>query len=262
VFPLPDPVLPLESRETITTSFLCYPLLLASGLAVFFFKENQKRFVRFHAWQSILFSATATILLLLSGLLTSLTSPKILPAFVVAVAADSILGFLSLAGWLVLMYTAWQGLYFKLPLFGTFADRLATDKQLYNVQQTSTVPGTTNLTIITENDKFTATMSYPLFFISGLITYFLGKNNRFIRFHALQSILFFVIILLVGLIALLCFTAPILVTPGIIISVILLTFLIAGWVLGMYHAFKGHYYKMPFIGSFVENIIKQDASLI
>jgi uncharacterized membrane protein len=255
-----------ESSETITTSFFCYSLLLASGLTVLLFKENQRRFVRFHAWQSTLFSATATILLLLFVPLTLATPPTMLLNFVFVIGADSILGFLTLTGWFVLMYNAWKGLYFKLPLFGTFADRLATGKPLYNVQQITTVPGTTNLATITENDKFMAMMSYSFFWVTGLITFFLGKKKRFIRFHALQSIFFFCIVMLACLIILPLknLELPLLqeITIAIVIYSVLFTFLIAGWGWGMYHAFKGHYYKMPFIGDYVENIIKQDTSLV
>lgn len=269
---------PPPSPEDNATSFFCYPLFLASGLSVLLFKENQSQHVRFHAWQSILFSAALCLVSLFCLLFTKAAIPEAItsasgkgrfiplgPWLIAAISTDAILSFVALIGWIILMYRTAKGSFYQLPLLGIVARRISYRKRTYNLQSLTTIPGTNTLTSLVENDKFMATMSYSFFFITGLITFFLGKNNRFIRFHALQSIFFFCIIMFTFFITIffLFQHPPTIVTIlAIIIGSILFTFLVAGWGLGMYHAFKGHYYKMPFVGGFVENIVRQDSSLV
>ena len=103
--------------------------------------------------------------------------------------------------------------------------------------------------------------------VAGLLTYILGfitgiiflviepyKNDKFVRFHAFQSI-FFNVALIVFWIAYMIVTSVLtFVTLGILAMVMgLLGLLIslailAYWIFLMYKAYNNEYYKIPFIG--------------
>ncbi|GCE10479.1 DUF4870 domain-containing protein [Tengunoibacter tsumagoiensis] len=98
---------------------LSYLLGWIGGL-VFLLTEKQNRFVRFNAWQSILFTGAMTIL----GIIVQVAE-AILPGFLVLVVS-CVWGLLLLAafvGWIICMVNAFQGKYFKLPVIGDYAER-------------------------------------------------------------------------------------------------------------------------------------------
>jgi uncharacterized membrane protein len=79
---------------------------------------RRQRFVRFHAWQSVL----------LWGMFSILTSVALLLSNVAAAMVFLVLGILAALAmlflWIVLTVKAWQGERFELPLFGSLAERL------------------------------------------------------------------------------------------------------------------------------------------
>lgn len=91
--------------------------------------------------------------------------------------------------------------------------------------------------------------------ILGLLCYLLGilaiifwlteKRNKFIRFHAIQSVLFnltyFFIVFIVALI-----------DPYAMLSLVWFLIFIL-WVVLMYKAYKGEKYKLPVIGDYAES---------
>ncbi|GEN84031.1 hypothetical protein SLU01_23430 [Sporosarcina luteola] len=84
-------------------------------------------------------------------------------------------------------------------------------------------------------------------FIIGLIFLFMEKENRFIRFHALQAVFLAVAIFLISIVI---GFIPVL---GIILSLLLGPLAFALMIFMMYQAYQGKYYKLPFIGDMVEN---------
>lgn len=110
----------MEGKKTIKTSLgmdenveglLCYLLTWITGI-VFLILERQSKFVKFHAIQSLVtFLALFLIILIFGGI------PFVgwLISFVAGV-----LGFIL---WIVLMYKAYKGEMFKLPVVGDFAER-------------------------------------------------------------------------------------------------------------------------------------------
>jgi uncharacterized membrane protein len=98
-----------------------------------------------------------------------------------------------------------------------------------------------------------AGLSYVLGWITGLIFFLIEKQNRFVRFHAMQSLIFFGAITIIdiafnfmsnlfGAFALVgCFVIPI---------VSLIAFV--GWIVLMINAFQGKYFKLPLIGDYAE----------
>jgi uncharacterized membrane protein len=102
-------------------------------------------------------------------------------------------------------------------------------------------------------------LSYLAWFITGLIFYFGEKENRFVRFHALQSIalsvVFFVAWIAVMIVNLIlgAIGAWFLVT---LLSLVLWLGGLAIWIFCMIKAFQGATFKLPFIGDFVEKQLK------
>ncbi|MDW0115943.1 DUF4870 domain-containing protein [Sporosarcina thermotolerans] len=84
-------------------------------------------------------------------------------------------------------------------------------------------------------------------FIIGIVFLIIEKENRFIRFHALQAVFtalaIFLIGIVLGFIPIIGFMISLLLGP---LSFVLMIFL-------MYQAYKGNYFKLPFIGDLVEN---------
>jgi len=91
-----------------------------------------------------------------------------------------------------------------------------------------------------------ALLSYLLGFITGIIFYVLEKENKFVRFHAMQSILvfgsLFVLAIVIGIMP---FMGRALVNIIWILDIIL-------WVILMVKAYKGEYFKLPIAGDIAE----------
>ena len=88
---------------------LCYVLGWISGLVIFLL-ETENKFVRFHAMQSIIVFGILTILSLALGWVPVL---------------GWIIWILSVILWIVLMVKAFQGVKYKLPWVGDFAEKRA-----------------------------------------------------------------------------------------------------------------------------------------
>jgi len=91
-----------------------------------------------------------------------------------------------------------------------------------------------------------ALLSYFLGFITGIIFYLIERENKFVRFHAIQSILglgsFYVLSLALFFIPTIGKTlSTICSTAGGILSIIL-----------MIKAYKGEYFKLPIVGDIAE----------
>ena len=95
--------------EPRLAAVLCYLLGAASGVIILMF-ERRIRFVRFHAVQSILYSAVVTaslVALVIAGLTT----------FAALFGAGALLM------WLYLMYRAAKGQWYQLAWLGRWAER-------------------------------------------------------------------------------------------------------------------------------------------
>ncbi|MDD5111785.1 MAG: hypothetical protein PHG85_04525 [Candidatus Altiarchaeota archaeon] len=112
------------------------------------------------------------------------------------------------------------------------------------------------------DDNIIAALAYVFGWLSGLLAYFLRKESKLVRFHALQSIIlslvggfcavvFMVALWIVGII--LAFATKgfgMLIIPAGLILLLLLT--IALLVFLVYKAYNGAMYKLPVIGSIAE----------
>lgn len=90
-----------------------------------------------------------------------------------------------------------------------------------------------------------ALLCYLAGWVTGLIFYLLEKDNKFIRFHAMQSIITFG-----GLNVLLLVVAFI---PVIgILSIIVWFLMVVLWIVLMVKAYQGEYFKLPIAGEIAE----------
>ncbi len=114
---VPGEVSPFErtsmGMRARTAGLLCYLFAWIGGV-VFLFLEPNNRFVRFHAMQSILFFGTLSILEWICDFFP-----------VVLLGVSGVLGLVSFIGWIVLMVAASRGKYYKLPIFGDYAEKWA-----------------------------------------------------------------------------------------------------------------------------------------
>lgn len=100
-----------------------------------------------------------------------------------------------------------------------------------------------------------AGISYIFGWITGLIFFLMEKQNRFVRFHAMQSIILSVAVTVVEIVlevlsaaffftSIGCIFAPIVGLVGLAFFVL--------WLICLINAFQGKYFKLPVIGDMAE----------
>jgi len=97
---------------------LAYLTFVAGAVILLLPAFRAHRFVRFHAWQSVLLWGVFFILTLVALLLSNVAAAMYFLLFGILVS----LAMLFL--WIVLSVKAWQGERFELPLFGELAARM------------------------------------------------------------------------------------------------------------------------------------------
>ena len=103
-------------------------------------------------------------------------------------------------------------------------------------------------------------LSYVLGPITGVIFYILEKNNRFVRFHAAQSIVVWLTMLLLTLVlsffgTVLAFIPIIgwIITSLLSFGLTVVSFVL--WIFLMWQAFQGNEWEAPFAGVFARRMI-------
>ncbi len=103
-----------------------------------------------------------------------------------------------------------------------------------------------NKTTLGIDENVEALLCYVLGWITGIVFLVLEKENKFVRFHAAQSLAaflpIFVIMIIVGMIPFI----------GWILSILISIFTLILWLFLMFKAFKGEKYKLPVVGDFAE----------
>ena len=99
------------------------------------------------------------------------------------------------------------------------------------------------------NQNVAGLLCYLAGWITGLIFFLIEKENRFVRFHAMQSIITFgslsVLFIVIGFMP---FVNLVLVPILAILQVIL-------WIILMVKAYQGELFKLPMIGDIAEKNI-------
>jgi len=95
-----------------------------------------------------------------------------------------------------------------------------------------------------------AAFSYLVGFVTGIIFLFVEKDNKFVRFHAMQSTMFFGAAVIVDLLL------QVLPLIGFLIAIFLVFPLsVIVWLLMMYKAYQGEEYKLPLVGQWAADRI-------
>jgi uncharacterized membrane protein len=106
--------------------------------------------------------------------------------------------------------------------------------------------------------------------VSGLVFFLLEKDSKLVRFHAMQSILFCIVIAVLGIalwIVTFLFVLVAAMLPdimgtlfGLLATLIWLVFSIGfliGWIFCLVRAYQGQFFKLPIIGNMAEKIVNK-----
>ena len=110
---------------------------------------------------------------------------------------------------------------------------------------TSVDPSSTSL-----DPKLAAALAYLAGFITGIVMLVVEKKSRFVRFHAMQSTVFFVGVLIVSVVI---NSIPLLGT--FLYAFLLFPAVVIIWLVLMFKAYNGEYFKLPMAGDFSEKQI-------
>lgn len=197
---------------------LCYVLGWITGLA-FLVIERKNVFVRLHALQSTIIFAPLTLVFLSLNYIGE-----------IALEIGSFVTVFTPLVWIVSMVKAYQGK-------GVWLKR--------TVERTSKGPAA----------NVAGALCYILGWVSGLVFILLRNQDKFVRFHAMQSVIVFgtltieesvVIVIGLGIAGL----APVNLITLPTLLILALCFLV--WVLLMVKAYQGAMYKLPWAGNLAE----------
>ena len=115
------------------------------------------------------------------------------------------------------------------------------------------------------DENIAALLSYVFGWLSGLIFFLIEKDSRLVRFHAMQSILFNVLVAIAAFVVWIVVFILLMILSqvsdalsglfGILISLLWLVFsvgILIAWVLCLVKAYQSQYFKLPIIGNFAE----------
>ncbi|MCK5112920.1 MAG: DUF4870 domain-containing protein [Thermoplasmatales archaeon] len=112
--------------EENVAGLLCYLIVWVTGI-IFYFVEKENKFVRFHAMQSIL---TFIPLSILAWIVGWIGAPKLTygyygwdPGIPALIWLSWLIWVITVILWLILMFKAYNGEKFKLPIVGDIAEK-------------------------------------------------------------------------------------------------------------------------------------------
>ena len=91
-----------------------------------------------------------------------------------------------------------------------------------------------------------ALLCYLFGFITGIIFFLIEKENKFVRFHAMQSIVIFGFFFVLGVVL------PFVPILGLLLMPFLWIVNIVLWIVLMVKAYKGEQFKLPVAGDIAE----------
>ena len=96
------------------------------------------------------------------------------------------------------------------------------------------------------NPTVAGLLCYLVGFVTGIIFLIIEKDNKFVRFHAMQSVLAF------GFLFVLQVVLTFIPFLGWALLWVLHIVTLVVWILLMVKAYKGEYYKLPIVGDMAE----------
>lgn len=88
-----------------------------------------------------------------------------------------------------------------------------------------------------------AALTYLVGFVTGIIFLLVEKDNKFVRFHAMQSTLVFI-----GMVAIDILLQIVPLLGALVVVFVLIPVSAILWLLLMYKAYQGEAYKLPLVG--------------
>ncbi len=107
-------------------------------------------------------------------------------------------------------------------------------------------------TVLGIDENIEALLCYAGIWITGIVFLAVEKENKFVRFHAMQSLVAFLALFILGTVL---GIIPIL---GWIVSILLTPLGIILWLFLMYKAYSGELFKLPLAGDFASSQIFGD----
>ncbi|SRR6266404_1960 len=120
------------------------------------------------------------------------------------------------------------------------------------------------------DENVAALIAYIFGWLSGLILLLLEKESRLVRFHAMQSILFNVLVAVIGFVLWIVTFIFVLIASqmggflgtivGLLATLLWIAFcigLLIAWVMCLIKAYQGQFFKLPVIGNFAEKFVNK-----
>ena len=103
------------------------------------------------------------------------------------------------------------------------------------------------------DENIASLLCYLLTWITGLIFYLVEKENKMVRFHALQSIITFLPLMIIyWIVGAIFWWGGI----GYILSILIGLLIFILWIVLMIKAYQGERYKLPIVGDIADNATK------
>lgn len=99
------------------------------------------------------------------------------------------------------------------------------------------------------DENIEAALSYLLGFITGILFFVLEKDNKFVRFHSIQSIAVFIALFVINIVLGIILSISVV---GLMLFPLIYLIEVILWIFLMYNAYKGEKFKLPVIGDFAE----------
>ena len=110
---------------------------------------------------------------------------------------------------------------------------------------------------IDPNRNLVAVLSYLLGFVTGIVILLVEKEDRFIRFHAMQSTVLFGGLFVVNILVDIIFgELPLLSLLATLINTLILIVGVVVWLVSILKAYQGEMFKWPIAGDFAEKKVK------
>ncbi|HVQ36914.1 MAG TPA: DUF4870 domain-containing protein [Pyrinomonadaceae bacterium] len=120
------------------------------------------------------------------------------------------------------------------------------------------------------DENIAALLAYVFGWVSGLVFFLIEKDSKLVRFHAMQSIMFNALVLVLSVVLwIVTFVLFLMLAMlpdimgalmGLLTSLLWLIFfvaLLAGWIMCLVKAYQGQFFKLPIIGNMAEKIVNK-----
>jgi uncharacterized membrane protein len=95
-------------------------------------------------------------------------------------------------------------------------------------------------------ENVAALLSYVLTWLTGIIFFLIEKDSKFVKFHAMQSIVTFVALMIISWIL------SVIPFIGWVLSTLIWILVVVLWIVLMIKAYRGEKFKLPVAGDLAE----------